>query len=239
MAGRMKIDPKKKAAAVARILSNRATVEQIADEFKVSKQAVRAWVRERKPAPVAKPPESVSPSLQGPGAHDAANPQLRSPGSSTSPAPGAAPPPADPLARARAAAGIPAGGGGAAPLPSEDMLRQADQADRELVVQTAIDLKTAGLKLLAAKAGLPQEDPDLKKITGLTPIAAAALQANAGWIAPIIREKVQGKLALVVALGIEAIFTLSAFKAILEARGLIKPKKDKDAPEEKKPEEVA
>jgi transposase-like protein len=234
MADRMKrreISDKEKNLAVARILSGRATVQQIAEELQVSEQAVRSWRRDRRPAPTAKPApkESVSPSLQGPG-HTA-------PGSLNPQAPGAKTSPDDPLARARAAAGIPAGGAPAAALPGDDVMRAADQADRELVVQTAMDLKAAGLQLIAAKAGLPEDDPDLKKISGLTPVAATALQANASWIAPIIREKVQGKLALVVALGIEAVFTFAALKALLKARGLLKEKEKKPDQEDEKPEE--
>lgn len=220
-----------KSLAVARILSGRATVEEIAKEFKVTVQAVRAWKRERRPPATATPPppKSVSPSLQG---------SAPSPGpSSSTPAPK---PDAlkDPLAAARAAAGIGPAAPGAPPPITEDVLRQADEADRRLVIQTAIDLKSAGLELLATRAGLSSSDPALKKISGLTPIAAAALQANASWIAPIIREKVQGKLALIVALGIEAFVTFAAFKAILEARGLLKPK-EAPAEEEKKPAEAA
>lgn len=232
---RRKVSAKEKGFAAARVIAGRSTAAEEAEKLHVSPQIVRAWVREQRAQPPEENPTSVPPSLQGSGPATA-------PGSSNPGAPGAEPvPEASPLDRARAAAGIHGqpGAGSAAPppLPTAEQLRAADQADKDLVIETAVALKAGGLKMLAARAGLPEDDPDLEKISGLTPIAATALQANAGWIAPIIREKVQGKIALVIALGIEAVLTFAAFKSILEARGLLKKKKkgEEDGEEPKDP----
>jgi transposase-like protein len=220
---------KDKKFAVARILAGKSTSAREAAQLGVSPQAVRKWVREMRP-PASPAPDPVE---------DPAEPEPVPEGS-----PGAAPDPAvvDPLVRAReaarAAAGLKPSGSGSG-LPPPEALRAAEEADKQLVVQTAIDAKRGVLQFVAAKAGLPGNDPDLEKISGLTPLLASALQANASWIAPIIREKLQGKFALVIAVAIDGVLTLAALKEILKARGLVKEKPKKEEPPEgpEKPEE--
>lgn len=224
---RKEIPEEKKKFAVARILARKSSAAEEAERLGVSPQAVRDWVRKMRPPDPAPPPRApLSSDKAGSGG-------AQPPGLADKPAPGAEPAPEDPLARARAAAGIPAGAGPAA-LPNADALRAAEQADKELVISTAIDAKRAVVTFVGVKAGLDPEDPALEKISGLTPIAASALQANASWLAPMIREKLQGKFALLGALAIEAVATLAALKRILKARGLDKDK-DEVEPEKEKP----
>jgi hypothetical protein len=220
--------PNEKKFAVARVLAGKSTCSREASQLGVTPQAVRGWVRAMRPKepPPQDPQEPEKASLDQP------------PGDAP-PTVGASAPGGDPLARARAAAGIAAPGSGSSGLPPPEALRAAEEADKQLVVQTAIDAKRGVLTFAATKAGLPADDPDLVKISGLTPLLATALQANASWIAPIIREKLQGKFALVIAVAIDGVLTLAALKEILKARGLVKEKPKKDEPPEepeKKPE---
>jgi hypothetical protein len=216
--------PNEKKFAVARVLAGKSTCSREAAQLGVTPQAVRGWVRAMRPPP---PPvqETTEPA---PAPEVAPGPTPAAPG---------APAGDDPLVRARSAAGLPPAGSGGG-LPPPEALRAAEEADKQLVVQTAIDAKRGVLTFAATKAGLPADDPDLVKISGLTPLLASALQANASWIAPIIREKLQGKFALMVAVAIDGVLTLAALKEILKARGLVKEKPKRDEPEEpEKPEE--
>lgn len=114
-----------------------------------------------------------------------------------------------PLLKARKGAGLDPAGDRA--LQPGESLTLASAADAAYVVETVENLKAALVGLVAARANVPESDPELARIRKLSFLLKAALEAHAPWLAPLLREKVgSGRWMLYAAALLEAINTFKA-----------------------------
>lgn len=145
----------------------------------------------------------------------------------TTPAPTSAPP-AGALEKARQEAGIPASGAtpttsASSPTSLAQATQQAESDDKKLVVSTYAGAKKAAVEILARRVGIQPAHPLMQAAAEVQPFTVTVLEANAGLIAPVIRNKVVGWPAIAGALVFDGVVTIMAVREVAIALGKQKP----------------
>lgn len=108
----------------------------------------------------------------------------------TTPAGGEKKPEKTPIQAAKDAAGITS-----APTPQVSgagAVQIATDQDRKDAVMYCENLKATAAGLLADRYQIPSDDPQLEKAKQLSGLLRASIEANAPWLAPMLREKIGG-----------------------------------------------
>lgn len=114
----------------------------------------------------------------------------------------------------------------------QEALRIADEEDKRFIVESYRDMKEGAIEPVIDQIGLDMKDPRVEKIVKPRMLTEQALKANAGWVAPKVRDKLVGWVPLVVALAVDGIFTGFALRGLVRSV-LMERLKDEKKPDEK------
>lgn len=171
-------------AAVVRIVAGKSTEADEGRRYKRDKSTISDWVRKlgtqedvKKAIEQLKPPNAPNPTQRVP-TSPGVEPKAEKPAEKT------------PLEAARAAAHVAAPAG--QPLTGDAAIAAASDADKKDAVEICENLKATVVGFMADRYAIPADDKELEKIKHLSALLRSSIEANASWLAPMLREKVGG-----------------------------------------------